>query len=373
MRDDVIGDRVGRFEDIFIDDVGVFDPFAEVSEFDANASCFERFNDKIVREGIVSYINFAGDADGWDFFICADFCEFMECIFDDLSDAKEVLCKKFDDDVGLPCGMMFIIFDDFDDLVEGIIIYFLGCARGGFDGSDFVERGHENVAGQESGVDSQEGVCFDAFGVVGVRHGPDTDAFVESKAFQDDLIEEVVAAQSARPVGARHEIDEFFVSGMIFDVFQEDAQRDERREAFFSGSVAPADEERFAAGGGECFAVCARASEAGGKNPRVVAHVGDENFCASSFGFSEWGVAAFEGVGVLRLAKRRTGFEFADAVEERFDARLGASIARVAVRLDDRVRFSVHDVLEEVEIEAVGAARVVRAPDGVEAWRFSDL
>ena len=60
-------------------------------------------------------------------------------------------------------------------------------------------------------------------------------------------------------------------------------------------------------------------------------------------------------------------------MQKGLDARLCASVAGVAVGFDDGKRFSLHGIGEEVEVEAVRAARVVAAIQAVDAARAADL
>ena len=63
----------------------------------------------------------------------------------------------------------------------------------------------------------------------------------------------------------------------------------------------------------------------------------------------------------------------ADAVQKGFDARSRACIARVTIGFDDGVWLPFHNIIVEVERERVGAAGVVRAPDGVDVFHAANL
>lgn len=63
---------VRRLENFSIDDIGVFDPLGEVGKEDANAAFFHGIDDVVVGKGIVSNVDFARDADGWDLSIGFD-------------------------------------------------------------------------------------------------------------------------------------------------------------------------------------------------------------------------------------------------------------------------------------------------------------
>ena len=63
MRDDDVERCVCRLKDILVDDVGVFDPLAEMREFDADATGFELSDHETVGERVMPDIDLAGEAD----------------------------------------------------------------------------------------------------------------------------------------------------------------------------------------------------------------------------------------------------------------------------------------------------------------------
>ena len=197
VRDDDVERCVCGLEDIFVDDIRVFDPLAEMREFDADAARFEFADHEAVCERVMPDIDLAGEADRGDLLVCTDGGELACGALDDVHHAEECAAEDFFDGIGLPCFGLGRIFDALD---EGVVCAFVDdvCSPWtAFDWADVVERVEKHVVCEEAGITQDICQLGDAFGVVCVGHRPDGDAVAQTEPFEDNLVHEIVASEAA--------------------------------------------------------------------------------------------------------------------------------------------------------------------------------
>ncbi len=203
------------------------------------------------------------------------------------------------------------------------------------------------------------------------RHKPA--AASRAKFLNHDLLQQVVEAKPAGPIGARHQEGET-AAGLLLQLVDEAAEGDADGDTFFAGGVAATDVEGVAVALRQCFSIESRGAQASGANLRARAHPGNKQGFVLLVDIGEV-ASVFREAG--QIAGYAAWFSFGavlrDTMQERFDAGFGAGVAGVAIRLDDSEGLALHHVAEKVEIEAIGSAGIVAAIDAVDSGSAADF